>query len=75
MRPKDIIVGQKYTRTDRHFQYTYLGCKYNQGKRADDKFLIVLSSPFNSLNGNRVNFWASGPNKNLEFWDGFVKKD
>lgn len=74
MKPKDIIVGQKYGRVDRYFQFTYLGCKYNQGKRKNNKFLIVLSSPNNSITGNRVQY-SPNDQGSLEFWDGFVKKD
>lgn len=75
MKPKDIIVGQKYGRVDSHSQSTYLGCKFNQGKKANNKFLIVIDCPEKGLIGNRVLFMASGLNKNTSFWKGFVKKD
>lgn len=72
MKPKDIVIGRKYTHKV-HGDTVYLGCGYEKNGKAK-KFLIVIaytdkdSVPI----GTAVQPYDPSNWSSLNFWEGFI---
>ena len=67
MKPKDIIVGQKYTHKN-YPRVVYLGIRTREARvnRPEEKQLAIIEDPVWGLTGDTVAF------KGIDsFWDGF----